>query len=240
VTLVLALPAVDGLVIASDGQVTAGAIRWTEPKIRQLNEHALWSAAGELALIQRVEETIVSLPREQPLPVLRDQLALIVMQSVSALIGLDFRTPFAQNNPLLLLQLHAGDFVFAECRDEPRILHITLNGTPEWINVPFATGVGADFGYALLQRYRGLTLSLDAASLLAYKTIEEAIEVGAYGLGPPIDVWHIAKGGKSRKLDEPEIAALVDASRTLREAERLLFRTVGDGRGKPDNPESVR
>lgn len=237
-TLVLALPAVDGLVIASDGQVTAGAIRWTEPKIRQLNEHALWSAAGELALIQRVEESIASLSQGQPLSMLRDQLARIVKQSVSALLELDFRTPFAQNNPLLLLQLHEGDFVFAECRDGPRILHITVNGTLEWINVPFATGVGADFGYALLQRYRRLTLSLDAASLLAYKTIEEAIEVGAYGLGPPIDAWQIPTGGKVRKLEEAEIATLVDASRTLREAQRLLFHTAGGGPGKPDNPES--
>lgn len=222
-TLILTLPAADGLVIASDGQVTAGPVRWIDTKIIQLNEQALWSGAGELALIQRVEEAIASVPRDQPLPMLRDQLARIIKQSVALLLELDFRTPFAQNNPDLLLLLHQGDFVFTECRDGPRILHITLNGTPEWINVPFAIGVGADFGFALLQRYRALSLNLQKASLLAYKTIEEAIEVGAYRLGPPIDIWQIPAGGKVKKLGEPEIAALMDASRTLREAERLLL-----------------
>jgi ATP-dependent protease HslVU (ClpYQ) peptidase subunit len=40
-TLILAIPTKEGVVIASDGQVTYGQIRWQEKKIKQLNEHCL-------------------------------------------------------------------------------------------------------------------------------------------------------------------------------------------------------
>ncbi len=79
------------------------------------------------------------------------------------------------------------------------------------------------FAYALLQKYQGLALNMDRASLLAYKVLEEAIAVGAYGLGPPIDIWQINNDG-IKQLNDSEKAALEDASRALREAEvRLLI-----------------
>lgn len=222
-TLILVIPATDGIVTASDGQITAGIVRWTGKKIKKLNESCLWSASGELALIQRVEEGISALPLSaQTLYDLRDHLAGLVRQSVTILIQSDFRAPFFQTNPDDLLRLHFGDFIFAEYRGRPKILHITVNGTSEWIDVPYASGLGATFAYALLQKYQGLLLGIDTASLLAFKVIEEAIQVGAYGLGPPIDVWHITQNG-IKNLSEDEIAALEDASRTLREAEIQLF-----------------
>ncbi|MCL0102626.1 hypothetical protein M1N93_01535 [Dehalococcoidia bacterium] len=225
-TLILVIPAADGMVMASDGQVTSGMVRWPAKKIKQLNPCCLWSASGELALIQRVEEGIAASPREQPLQNLRDHLAGIVKQSVTTLLELDFRTPFCQGNSGSLLQLHPGDFIFAEHSNSSSILHITANGTPEWIDKPFATGSGDLFAYALLQRYQGMTHDISGASLLAYKVIEEAIEVGAYGLGPPIDVWQITQQG-IKNLPDAEIAALEDASRTLREAEIQLLMQRG-------------
>jgi hypothetical protein len=122
--------------------------------------------------------------------------------------------------------LHPGDFVFVECRDSPKILHITSYGTPEWIEHPFATGNGANFAYALLKKYHGAALDLDKASVLAFKVIEEAIDVGAYGLGPPIYVWHVRCDG-IRELDEAAIAALDDAAKTLRDAEVQLLLLSG-------------
>lgn len=221
-TLILAIPASDGMVMASDGQVTAGMVRWPSKKIKRLNNLCVWGASGELAFIQRVEEGISTSPNEQSLPNLRDNLAGVVRQSVAALLQLDFRTQFCQGNPDILLQLHPGDFIFTEYRSSPRILHITANGTPEWIGVPFASGLGAPFAHALLQRYQGVTFEVSKAALLAFKVIEEAIEVGAYGLGPPIDVWQITQQGV-KNYSEAELAALVDASRTLREAEIQIF-----------------
>ena len=226
-TLILALPTYDGIVMASDSQVTAGMVRATDQKILRLNESCLWAASGELALIQRVEERLNMLPRSSSLQQLKDQICQIVNQCVTELLQLDFRTRFLPQDPNVLLQLHPGDFVFAEFVSSPSILHILINGTPEWIkNRPFASGSGDMFAYALLQKYQGLELDMDRGAILAYKVLEEAIAVGAYGLGPPIDIWKISNSGV-KKLSDSEKAALEDASRALRQAEiELLQRMV--------------
>jgi proteasome beta subunit len=223
-TLILAIPAKDGITIASDGQVTSGQVRWQERKIKQLNDKCLWSASGELALIQRVEEFIQQLPNSnQPLANLRDALSEIVKRAVTLLLQLDFRTQFLQPpNPDLLLQLHPSDFMFIEWRGEPKILHLLSNGTAEWINKPFASGSGGLFAYALLQKYQGHIYPLQKAMLLAYKVLEESIEVGSWGLGFPIDIWTIDEQG-IKNLNEDEIAALADTSKVLRETEIQSF-----------------
>ena len=226
-TLILVLPASDGVVFASDGQITAGMVRSTGQKIKKLNDRCLWAASGELALIQRVEERLGTLANA-PLQQLRDQICSIVKQCVTEMLHLDFRTPFFQNNPDALIQLHPGDFVFAEASPSPAILHVLLNGTAEWIqDRPFASGSGDLFAYALLYKYQGRVLNMERASLLAYKVIEEAIAVGAYGLGPPIDVWQISQNGVVQ-LDDTRKAPLEDASKALREAEiNLLCKLKG-------------
>ncbi len=222
-TLILAIPAHDGIVVASDGQITSGMIRTTGQKIQRLNDHCVWAASGELALIQRVEERITQLPPNAFFPSLRDQIGQIVKACVTELLQLDFRAPFLPQDPNLLLQLHPGDFVFTESSPNPYILHITSYGTPELIkDRAFASGSGEPFAYALLHKYHRKNLDSERASVLAYKVIEEAIEVGAYGLGPPIDIWHISPQ-TLKQLGGSEIAAIADTVRTLREAEVSLL-----------------
>jgi 20S proteasome alpha/beta subunit len=232
-TLILVLPTRDGIVMASDGQVTAGMVRTTGQKILRLNDRCLWAASGELALIQRVEERLKILPSNDSLQQLRDRICEIVKQCVTELLQLDFRTAFLLQNPKALLELHPGDFVFAECTPVPAVLHVLLNGTPEWIaSRPFASGSGGLFAYALLQKYQGLDLNMEQGALLAYKVLEEAIAVGAYGLGPPIDIWKISNSGV-KQLNGSEKAALEDASRTLREGEIQLL--MGEIRAAREN-----
>ncbi len=224
-TLIIAIPAENGIVIASDGQITAGFVRTTGEKIQKLNDKCIWAASGELALIQRVEERLRVLPHGQPLVQLRDQIAQIVKQCVTELLNLDFRTPFFQQSPENMLQLHPGDFVFAEYTPEPGILHVSVNGTPEWIrDRVFASGNGNLFAYALLQKYQPIFSSLDIerASILAFKVIEEAIEVGAYGLGPPVHIWQLAESAADQ-LDESKVARISDMANTLRATEVKLF-----------------
>jgi proteasome beta subunit len=232
-TLILVLPTRDGIVMASDGQVTAGMVRTTGQKILPLNDRCLWAASGELALIQRVEERLKTLPPNNPLAILRDQICLIIKQCVTELLQLDFRTAFLPQDPDRLLQLHPGDFVFAECVPNRAVLHVLVNGTAEWItDRPFASGSGDLFAYALLQKYQGLDLDMEEGALLAYKVLEEAIAVGAYGLGPPIDVWKISNSGV-KQLNGSEKAALEDASRALREGEIQLL--MGEIRATKEN-----
>jgi len=55
-TIILAIPAKDGLIIASDGQITSGGVRTAGRKIKGLNSRAIWAASGRDPAIQRVEE----------------------------------------------------------------------------------------------------------------------------------------------------------------------------------------
>jgi proteasome beta subunit len=218
-TLIVAIPASDGIVMASDGQVTTGLVRAPGKKIYPLSDRAVWAAAGELALVQRVAERLQSLPSDRSLVRLRDDIGQVVRQCITELIQMDFRASFFALDPDTLLKLHPADFVFAEFSQGPHVLHITVDGVPEWVNeAPFASGSGDLFAYALLRKYQGRNLNLERAQVLAYKVMEEAIAVDAYGLGPPIDVWQITETAV-KNLSEPEKEALAEAAKKLREAE---------------------
>lgn len=221
----------------ADSQLTAGVVRTTGAvKIRKLGDSILWGASGEIALIQRVEESLARLQqRDQPLSLLRDSLCLIVKHEVEELLKLDFRTQFVSSNPDSLLNLHQGDFLFVEHHDTPRILHILANGTPEWIDGFAATGNGNLFAHALLNKYSGhLPLDSDITKLICFKTISEAIDVGAYGLGNPIDMWEASSTGVSQ-ISEEQMASILDTSRLLREREVAL---LDDMTRKEPEPES--
>jgi proteasome beta subunit len=170
-----------------------------------------------------VEERLPSLPADTPLANIKDQAGYIIKQCVTELTQLDFRTQFLPPDPERLLQLHFGDFIFVEFPRKPEILHLSSLGSPEWIlDRPFVAGNGDLFAYALLQKYLGQNLDLKRASILAYKVIEETIEVGAYGLGPPIDVWQITRQGVAN-LSAEETASLAEAAHLLREQEIQLL-----------------
>jgi len=109
-------------------------------------------------------------------------------------------------------------------------LHILAYGTAEWIEGrPFATGSGDLFAYALLQKYQELELGLTMAEVLAYKTVEEAIQVASFGLGPPIDIWEITEKGH-KKLEPEDIAKLDDVAHTVRQAELQVFQARAPGK----------
>jgi proteasome beta subunit len=236
VTLIISIPTRDSIVLASDSQITMGGVRTPGQKIHRLNSHCAWGAAGELALIQRVQESIASSPgHDQPLMNQRDALANTVKECMTSLLRLDFRTQFISNNPDALLCLHQGDFIFAECRSAPSVLHVTVNGTPEWVRSPYATGSGAPFAFALLQKYADKDLTIGQASVLAHKVIEEAILVAAYGLGLPVCMWHITSSGAA-ELDDAKVAAIADAARFLREEE---VRMLTEPPGAPDEMEEA-
>ncbi len=222
-TLILAIPATDGLIVASDSQITIGEVRTPGQKIYRLNDRCLWAGAGDLALVQRVGEHFGALPQDAHLTNLRDQLGIVIKQCVTELVQLDFRLQFLPPDPERLLQLHYADFIFAELGREPELLHISSLGSPEWFqNQALVVGNGDLFAYALLQKYHGRSLTPEKAAILAYKVIEETIEVGAYGLGAPIDVWQITRAGV-KQLAEEELADLAVAAHDLREREIQLL-----------------
>ncbi|MCL0101436.1 hypothetical protein M1N68_02300 [Peptococcaceae bacterium] len=118
----------------------------------------------------------------------------------------------------------SADFVFVEYHKEPMILHIALDGTAEKVEKRFASGSGGMFAYALLRKYEDLMPNKDVekAAFLAYKTIAETIEVGSYGLGPPIDVWK-ATTDKVHNFTREQITGLEETYLSFRKEEIRLF-----------------
>ncbi|MDA2926331.1 hypothetical protein MYX78_03695 [Acidobacteria bacterium AH-259-G07] len=228
-TLIVAIPCEDGIVFGSDSQLTTGLVRTTGTKIFTLNTCTLWGGSGELAVIQRVTEQLENYPdRDQPLGAVRDNLVLFVKNAIEAMLRTDFRVQFFASDPEKLLQLHPADFLFVEYREHnARMLHVLTNGTSEWVEGHCAvTGSGNLFAYALLQKYSSVRLNRDGAKVLVYKVIEEAIQVGAYGLGLPIDIWEVSATGACQATQE-EIAAMQDTARMLgnREVDLLMDHT---------------
>lgn len=225
-TLLVAFEADDGIVFGSDTQLTSGIVRSTAQKIHPLGSHIVWSASGDVALIQRVQELSCDLPNaNEPLENLRDILARLIKRAVSELLNLDFRTDFTKSAEGLL-RLHSADFLYADWRQgRGRILHIDITGTPEWIMGRWAaSGSGDLFAHALLGKYSAVSLNAAQASLLTYKVIQEAIQVGAYGLGEPIDMWIVREKGRYQ-LDSKTLALIDDLAETVRRAEvELLYR----------------
>ena len=240
-SLIVAQPSSEGLVVGSDSQLTAGFVRQTAEKIRPLNPSAIWAAVGELALIQRAEEHILGLTdKTKPLAELRDDLARAIGRAVQEVLELDVRSVMHRADPDGLLGLHPADFLFAEYRQnghgfwEHRLLHIETSGTAEWVsaNRPFATGSGSIFAYALLQRYERESFNLQQAALLTYRAIAGTIATAAEGIGVPISLWQLDQrgwhqygDGQIRRLERRDAALRKRETAALREtaAQDQLF-----------------
>lgn len=225
-TIVLGFIGKNGAVMASDGQVTtwssAGPIRLRAPKIKQVgNLPILWGGAtNDLGFIQKIEERLqltLTTEKTSNLSELRPHLVKIVhalrkeaLEAHRELYGPrgEEETPYA-------------DVLFAEYHDNiGRILRISRDGRDVWLD-DFgygAVGIGDSFAYTLLSGHSISGLSVDVLKVHACRVIEDAIEIGAFGMGPPIDLWVIKPDGEVQKLEQPEVDSIEDTCRGLRQA----------------------
>lgn len=236
-TLVIALACNDGIVMASDSQVTVGSsggpVRLTAVKIKPIGSTVLWGASGELGFVQKIEELIEQLPLE------RKEAGLDSLRPELIRISGTIRKETLDRHRAV----HAGDTraaPSADClyaehrRGTCRILRITADGDDVWLE-EFgygASGIGDTFAYTILMNHDIKSLSVHFGKLLAYRVIRDAIEIGAYGLGEPISVWtisNVAEEGEKQliqahRLSEEEMDGIRDACLAWKEAEREVFR----------------
>lgn len=64
--------------------------------------------------------------------------------------------------------------------------------------------------YAVLSGFGTHRWTLKTGKVISYKVIHEAINVAAFGLGPPIQMWELPKGQAPRRLTDPEIRGIGD------------------------------
>jgi proteasome beta subunit len=230
-TLILALSCKDGVVMASDGQVTSGLIRETTQKIKQIEGTTiLWGASGTVGYIQKIEKIISRLPVEAKAEGL-DAICFPLKNRI-----LELREGALNKHRKLYgtgsdVRAEGADLILADLKESPQILHIDVDCDDERMEeFDFcASGIGHDFAHTLLKGYSIRELSLSAATALAYRVLNKTIAVGAYGLGYPIYLWKIEKDKKSRNITvhqftRVEVDGISDVVSLWQSAESDLFR----------------
>jgi len=229
-TLIIALACRDGVILASDSQATTfstgGPIRRTISKIKRLGENKLWAASGTGGMIQKIETVFNSLPMEiLNAPLSESQLRQAILQSAHAIRVQELqrhRTLYGQGRDI---EAGVADLIIVEYQNGPRIWHINPDCMDEFLE-DFGYGVsgsGDIFAHTLLKNHKIKNLSVEQGCLIAYRVLRDAIDIGAFGLGEPIDIWIINKTGVKQK-SQPEMLALRDSYASWIEAEEELFK----------------
>lgn len=232
-TLVIALNCKDGIVMASDGQATGystgGPIRYRIQKIFKLADCVLFSASGSVGVIQKSKEIVQRYVQQLSSSGLVNEIKEIIRQQLFQLMKseLDRHKAFhgkSEGAPLadILICIKDQD---GNCK----IWHISPDCADELLE-EFGygcSGIGDTFAYTLLKNYYFSDINIEIGKLVAYRVIRETIEIGAFGLGEPIDIWTLNKeNGEVKQLTKEEIMALHDAYLTWRSMEQEVFKKI--------------
>ena len=230
-TLVIALACKDGIVMASDGQVTGGSaggyVRFHSQKIFKINNNVLFGASGNIGTIQRALAIIQAFSQQleeemdyQKMEQIRVELFKIYKNEI------DRHKAFYKDMELESIK-HApiSDIIISKFQDgEAFIWHISPDCSDELLqDIGYAcTGNGDVFAYTILKNFNVKELDVEKGKLIAFRVIKEAIEIGAFGLGEPIDIWIVTDKGVKR-LSTEEIEALEDSYLIWKRMEEKLF-----------------
>lgn len=239
-TLVVALVCRDGIVMASDGQVTlqssGGPVRQSAIKIKRFGQSILWSGSGEVGFMQKIEKALDSLPsasKKSSIEEVRQKTIDIIYTLRHKALG---RSRELHGREEGSRKASFADTLFCSYeKGKPKIIHINADAQDEDLEEfgYAASGIGDTFAYTLLRGKDIKSLSCEEGKLLAYKVIRESIDVGAFGLGEPIDIWVIGetkpRGRKTIEIcrvPEEEIAAIDDLYKLLKQAEEEIFKKL--------------
>jgi 20S proteasome alpha/beta subunit len=245
-TLIIAIKCKDGLIFASDGQATSpssgGPIRQKYKKIYKL-EKLLFGAAGTIGTIQRCMEEVKKFGKlisekglnmiiEERTPEgkvtfvsVRDKIRQVIfsinkqeLERHKAFHGSEEGAPVAN----ILIAFYDNE------ERKFKIWHILPDGGEESLEELGygCTGIGDTFAHAFIKDYYTPDLSIEKGKILTYRIIKDAIEIGAYGLGEPIDIWtmKIVNGNlEICNLTNNEILALNDTYLLWKDLERKIF-----------------
>lgn len=233
-TLVVALRARDGVVIAADGQATTDdplvpTKSESEEKLHILHGRVAYGCAGSVGLEQRVAEALqreIS-PEDCALPIsaLRPKLHAAVNAIQCA--GKDEYVDLGREGDL---PAHLEVLFCGVDPNEPWIYEIGVLGWDQLHPKGEAIGHATHFPYYLMVstiHYELHERGVAQAKLLVYRAVHDAILTDAR-LGEPISLVTVTSEGV-RRIDDDGLAAVRDSINGWKEQEHSIFRGLDDG-----------
>jgi 20S proteasome alpha/beta subunit len=253
-TLIIAIKCKDGVVFASDGQATSfssgGPVRQKTKKIYQIGD-ILFAAAGTVGVIQRCRDMFRDVFDKFSEEIAREGINAIIEErtpdgkvkhisvrdKIRELVFLINKAERERHRAFYDKEEGApvADVLIAfyDKREEKfKIWHIAPDGGEEFLEeIGYGCiGIGDIFAHAFIKDYYSSELDIERGKFLAYRIIKDAIEIGAYGLGEPIDIWtmKITQNGnlEIRNLTKEEIMALNDTYIVWKDVEKEVFERV--------------
>jgi 20S proteasome alpha/beta subunit len=230
-TLVLALKALDGVVLASDGQATtqdpiAPTRADAEDKLFTLHGRIAFGCAGSAGLQQRVVAALVEKISEascaRPIAELRPILHGVVNELQHRAV--EEHVPLGDGGPPAHIEI-----LFAGWSGgEPWIYEITANGADEVHPHGEAIGHARHFPYYLMVstlHYELLERGVEQVRVMAYRAVVDAIKTDAGALGPPVHLVLVTAAG-AQPLRGERLQAVHDSLNGWKTQEHDIFRAL--------------
>jgi proteasome beta subunit len=231
VTVVLSIMCADGVVIASDSQITDSdrGMSYPAQKLHDLGDHAAWGGSGARGVLTDVERALDDRAEE----VLAAPQVSHALQEVALPILRHHYEHFIPEVPGEETQGTPSAYILAAgySEDEPFIVEINPSGmVSRYEDIGFhAIGSGAPMAQqagALLAHFRMVARPVDYGVLVAVRVIE-ALSVTSPNVGLEIDVARITRDGATH-LDEERVRAVrADVERWIAAEQELLDGLLG-------------
>lgn len=222
-TLILALRYASGTLLAADSQATSQASgQFTKQEVEKLftwNGTIGWGASGAVGLTQRLK---IKLDGDDKTPKVfaneteekgAERLLTIVNPLQKEGVKEFVKDAAPPGSTMSVPQNIACLFVGAPHKKKPFILEIAANGVRQFHPVAYAA-IGSGDVFALhairsVAHYEIQSLTRQQATALAYRTIDNAINTAAFGLGSPVQMV-VVEDGAAKQLAKNELEAVRD------------------------------
>jgi 20S proteasome alpha/beta subunit len=224
-TLIIAMVSKEGIVMASDSASTdtdAGTKQPTNEKISYFNQsHVLLGTAGDVGLSQKIKHKLKNLSYQSDHYRLRNQIKEVITGELKESNRTHVPYPAgafaAPPDHVCIACGYAkdGPFLFEYERDGRDTDYAPLN-----MGGFVAIGSGKFLAHALYRPHFYTEKKLNEARVIAYRILEDSIEIAAFGLARPIHLYEMTPGGKWRKMETADIKGISDSVQIWRSIEQ--------------------
>jgi hypothetical protein len=246
VSLVLGLRCKEGLLLISDGQTTLTptgqayhAIRTASRKVHAYWANVAWGAVGNTNLISEIESNLrAEFKPDYFVGKAGSDITKEIFQKVATWNTQIYQRSGSFYAANLLQALGTNHMFVGHAQDGPFILVVYMDHIfKDFIDSGYAAiGSGEifpHFALAGLKHFKVEQRTLLEAKLIAYRVVDDAIKIAAFGLGEPIGMVEIpnpppGESATARELTADEIVMLGDKVAEWKAAEReTLEKFVG-------------